>query len=1534
MELSDSDCREVEDVVVLEELTEDIIIRVLRLRYAKGAIYTNTGNVLMAINPFEQVPLYTDHILNIYRKAYLSKLDKLPPHPWKTAAKAYIQMFGDNRETCSLLKASTKPMRPQSVLVSGESGAGKTESTKIIMAFLAKISSLNRKRDSMGTIQCNVLEANTILDAVGNARTMRNDNSSRFGKYVKLHFDTSGELVGAGLDTFLLETTRVVRRNEDTERNFHIFYLLGSESDQSSREALKIRSLDTYTYLNSSGIYDRRDGIKDSDMLDQFKQSMSMLNIEPDDLQSLFKCFMAILTIGNVKFSSHTTTAGTVDIKVEESTQQFLTDVAELLEISPQELLQKFTTRTMVVVGDEVSVTLNETQAEELRDVFAKTLYSVIFAWLIEFLNVQLSTDDHSFDTYSLSATTGTPKYRRRSSHTIVTGIDQFGSRIRTDSDATATSVSAKNAGMIGILDIFGFEKQEHNGLEQLLINYANETLQKQYDEVMIDAEQAFYESENISWDFIEFPSNADCIELISSKGVSILSLLDEACLAPSGSDTSFIRQVYNVLSSHDRLHLTSRVKGSNAFGINHYAGTVIYSVSNFVKKNKNEIFPLEILTSSKNGFVTRMGKSASLDEVKGSGSSNGCSSPYAASPMKSGNNRKFLTATISNSFKKSVTQLLQTIDETQAHYVKCIKTNALNVKNNFDVELVSEQLRCNGIMQTIVVTRCGYPIRFTYDHFNDRYFSLMRALFKGKHFTIAAGVDAVIDRLRKALAAGEVTIRDSITSLNSIGGLNKTITKSSSNDGSVNNADLQGWGIQRGLTRVFLRYHEYAALDKMHNNTVGVMATTIQRVYRGFLCANVFRKMKKSAIQISRAFRQFQNRLYLMTQVLILQDFYRNYVCWHINRKWRAQWMICSFIYKHQSRVAERVMERKIVAARMITRWWMRLPFFISSHRKILLKSFFSDVIVPLQRGVRNRLAERKRKFALSNYRIKAEYKKSVETSRQADNKNNRKSVGIRKPSINTKLAAYNKPTGNRKSNGNSVSAGNGKSVGSSNSPSNSKSVRSSMSAGNRTPPQPPSIAPITPRKLRMTEEEGIPAWGIGNANADQRRMTIDESVSSRQSDVSCRDLLRANGQILWTIFSFYAQIKATIPGASVAIIKRNATKLVSVAGMINLLKDWSLIPFLCSQYKANILLKQQLAQEKVPSKFFSYSDFLTFICNLTSSYYKENDNRELLDKTKLLEDQFQWADDVIELKHLLTLMNTSDGRAKFSQSRNACLIPSFVGVDGSEAALTVYLESQQTSASNGTPQSTQQQDIVMPTFREIEMSEAVQLLMRKNESTLISLALRYCSSAKTPAVSTTPGSKKDSRKSHVAMTMDAVYSCLHDFEVCPLLCGKAALQALYSMVELRSSPTKGLQRGLNFSNFCELLDQVAQNCVFGTKRYHTPESRVRAMFHHMNSSRGRAKLNRDSNALIINPLTGLETTDPKLESNSTHRKNVTSKVSAMISSTPEKDSTWNLSPSRKKLPVSHYQHLRTIKTPPRSIERRESGGDERPEW
>jgi hypothetical protein len=1172
----------------------------------------------------------------------------------------------------------------------------KTETTKIIMAFLAKVSSLNRKRDSLGTIQCNVLEANTILDAVGNARTMRNDNSSRFGKYVKLHFDPAGELVGAGMDTFLLETTRVVRRNEDEERNFHIFYLLCSETDEEQRRSLKLRSPDTYTYLNSSGVYDRRDGVKDSDMLALFKTSMTMLNIEPDDMQSLLRCFMAILTVGNVQFVSRTTTAGTVDIKVTNSSQQYLSDTAELLEISSQDLLGSFTSRTMTVAGETLSVPLTSTQAEEVRDVFAKTLYSAIFAWIIEFLNVQLSTDDHSFDSYALS-TNGLPKTRRMSvrasSRSIKAGIDQFGSRIRSSSEASSTTPGS--VGMIGILDIFGFEKQAHNGLEQLLINYANETLQKQYDEVMIDAEQAFYASENISWDFIQFPSNKDCIDLISNKMSSVLTLLDEACLAPSGSDSSFIRQVYTALSKHKRLHLTSRIQGHKQFGIKHYAGTVIYSVADFVKKNKNEIFPLDLLKISENHFVTRIGQSADIEGNKtGSSASTSSSSSSSASErtkhMSSKNSKKFLIATISNSFKKSVAQLIETLQETQAHYVKCIKPNSLNVKSNFMTALVSEQLRCNGIMQTIVVTRCGYPIRFTYEHFNDRYSSLMRALSVGKECSISAGVDAIIDRLREALASGEIVIRDSVTSLDSVAGLQKSIKKSGSSE-SLNNSDLQGWGIQRGKTRVFLRYNEYGALEKMHDLLMGVLATRLQSAYRGYKCVQVFRTQKQAAVKISRAYVHYHNNLILMTSVLIMQDFFRNIVMRQVKRKKQAGVVIANLFYRYQSEIVKMVLLRKSKAILTIHKWWKNTAFYTNSVHRVFMRRIFAPIIIPLQRAARVKVANSRRIREISKYRI--------------------------------------------------------------------------------------SIAKTSPSKQIYTTPKKLKNEAVWHNGSPGPVPLLYEHVSDSASrdPVSCRDLLRANSQILWTIFVFYSKEKATIPGNSTSIAKRNSTHLVAASGMISLLKDWSLCPSLSSQYKANKLLKEELMCAKSSSsQLFSFTQFLSFISKLASSYYKENDARELTDKIKLLDDQFHWTEEVIALKHLLTIMNTSDGRTKFSQARNAGLIPSFVGVDGSEEALLVYLETQ-TSSSQSNSQSIQhgnlQKDII-PTFREVEMSDAVQLLMRKNESTLISLALRYCSSSAKTATPSTPGSKKESRKSHVVMPIDAVFSVLLDFEVCPILC------------------------------------------------------------------------------------------------------------------------------------------------------------------
>ena len=1161
----------------------------------------------------------------------------------------------------------------------------------------------------------------------------------------------------------------MVRRNQDAERNFHIFYLLCAEANQKQRERLKIRSPEIYTYLNSSGIYDRRDGVKDSDMLDLFKASMTMLNIEPEDMNSLLQCFMVILTVGNIQFESHTTTAGTVEITVVENTRQYLADAAELLAMSSEDLLGSFTTRTMSVASEHLSVTLTSTQAEEVRDVFAKTLYSVIFAWLIEFLNVQLSAEDLSFESFSLS-TEGLPKTRRRertSSTSIKAGIDQFGSRIRSYSDIS-TSMSGANSeppGMIGILDIFGFEKQTQNGLEQLLINYANETLQKQYDEVMIDTEQAFYASENITWDFIEFPSNKDCIDLIASKISSVLTLLDEACLAPSGSDASFIRQVYNGLRKHKRLHLTSRIEANSEFGIKHYAGTVIYSVTDFVKKNKNEIFPLALLKTSQNDFIKRLGHSADIEDKNTKNST--------ASTSK----KKFLTATISKSFKKSVSQLLSTLEETQAHYVKCIKPNSLNVKRNFMVDLVSEQLECNGIMQTIVVTRCGYPIRFTYQQFNDRYNSLMRALLVGKPYSISAGIEAIIHRLQQAIDSGEIIFKVNVTTLDSISGLQKTIKKSRSVDNLQTPNEFAGWGIQRGETRVFLRYNEYGALDTMHDIMVGVMATNIQRVFRGYKCAQNYRLQKHAAVQISKAYIFFHRNVLLMAAVLIMQDFVRNVVMVYIRRKQHARVVLEKLFYRFHCRLVEAAALRRSEAVCAIQGWWKHTPWVKAAPHRAHMDRVFSPVIRCFQQAVRDKLlAIRKaRILARRNSKSSKPVKRTVRSPSPAPS---RSSIPSRSPA----------PAKQHKSDVLVTPKKVKKSVGArSNSDSKSNSnVNSDKKI--KTNIDSPSNSDINSATTN-TNNNGDTANGNGGSKSsiDNRSDSFnngygndssnDRDVTPPRPPVSCRDLLKANSHILWSIFVFYSKDKASIPGNSMSSIKRNATRLVSTTGMISLLKDWSLIPSLSSQYKANHLLKEEMANDKSPSKLFAFTHFLSFINKLASSFYKDNDTRELTDKIKLLDDQLQWNEDVIVVKHLLTIMNTSDGRMKFSQARNTRLIPSFVGVDGSEDALLVHMETQ-TNSSHQSPQP----KAINPTFREVDMSEAVLLLMRKNESTLISLALRYCPPSKA-VVTTSPGfgnnngTKKDSRKSHVIMSMDAVYNCLHDFEVCPIICGYGLL-------------------------------------------------------------------------------------------------------------------------------------------------------------
>mmetsp|Transcript_13165 Transcript_13165/g.19836 ORF Transcript_13165/g.19836 Transcript_13165/m.19836 type:complete len:1526 (+) Transcript_13165:147-4724(+) len=1454
--------RTVEDVVLLPTLTETIILEVLEERYKDLNIYTNTGDVLLAVNPFQPVSLYTNAILEKYRRASRSNLKSYPPHPWKTATRAYLQMFGDDRQSTFSSRPAQSKMKFQSILVSGESGAGKTETTKIVMSYLARASSWNKygTEDSsraLGHIQRKVLQANPVLDAIGNARTIRNDNSSRFGKYIKLYFDPMGELQGAGLDTFLLETTRVVQQGPG-ERNFHIFYMLCAEPNDRDRVLYKIKPAQSYSYLNRSGIFDRRDGVLDRHLCAKFKESLSILGVDSEDIDGMLRCAMAVLTMGDIRFKSHTAASGDVVTTIEDSTRYALDDASELLGIPSETLLRGLTSKVMKVANEDLNVTLNSEQAEETRDVFAKTLYATMFSWTIEILNAKmLAVDTTSSNPEKGHSGNGAIPTTAKSFHRSVTSVvlDHSGARKATDETGYAL-FGDKNYGVIALLDIFGFESHDNNGLEQLLINYANEHLQKQFDEIMIEAEQELYISEGIEWDFIEFPSNRDCIDLIADRRSSVLTLLDEACIAPSGSDSSFANQVYSVLGGHSRLSVSAIGKGQQKFGIIHYAGNVEYNSRGFVAMNKNRIFPLaSVLKESSYEYVKKLGY-AVVEE-----------SPAASGKRRGQRTSKMLTATISNTFKDSVAKLIGTINDTEPHYIKCLKPNNENVREKFVVDRILDQLLYGGIMQTISIARSGFPIRFTYEQFYDRYYSLMRALMAAEgmdmgdggqssnYISVSSGIDLITSHLHDAFDTGNVVVQECISPIGTpLKRKRKGITKQLSASSIVSDSSLPQLpqvGIQHGATRIFLTHTGFKTLERIHNEMAGHYVLRIQSQYRRHVCSSQFQKWRHAAIVISRKYRSWVAYIKFWRALLLIQAFIREAVRKKMEERMSAADLICRMCMGVSKKLSYR---RKKWAARKLQRWYRSPHVKLFLSRRLLCKELFENIIYLLQRACRRRMVK---------------WHRDIEEARR------RRLIGN---PLNSTSTAHSK------------------------------------------------------------RKQGL--WVVGDLPASQPEPKIslmnghNTAKSDTSDSVTCRSMFKANSSILWPIFSFYCPNKALVPPQTMEPAKRNAAKIVTTDGVLSLLKDWGVIPMLLTAYKANNIINDPSICTGTPARkgnLISFSKFglvLMHIANFvvypngppadTVSPRRKGQSKGL--PTPEDSPLLGWG-----LRCVLTIMDRSGGRARFLRSRSTTLIPSFVGVEGSSAALPT-----QNSSNHEVCETKKERE---PTIREVDMSHEVQTLMRKNESTLLAMALRYSVTiSEKPdgdgSVTSDPGKefpetsspkvskrivrkssstkssagKKENRKDNVVMPFESVFTLLMDFGVCPDLCSKSMLQRLYDYVA-HLGGSKVISNGLTYNLFIELLDHVAQNCYYTTRTVHGPHSRVRTMFHVMNSSRGRMKLARETNATIIPPLTGLDSSDPMVnhKSSRSHMNGNTKSLSSHSRSSPNSPNSPSV-PLRKK--------------------------------
>ncbi|WJX12980.1 hypothetical protein P8452_03426 [Trifolium repens] len=523
----------VDDMTKLSYLHEPGVLQNLKARYELNKIYTYTGNILIAINPFQRLPhIYGAHMMQQYKGAPPGELS---PHVFAVADVAYRAMVNEGKSN--------------SILVSGESGAGKTETTKMLMQFLAFLG--GRAVTEGRTVEQQVLESNPVLEAFGNAKTVRNNNSSRFGKFVEIQFDESGRISGAAIRTYLLERSRVCQVN-DPERNYHCFYLLCA-APQEEIEKYKLGNPKSFHYLNQSQCYELAD-VNDAHEYLATRRAMGIVGISQKDQEAIFRVVAAILHIGNIDFAK----GKEIDSSVPKDNKAkfHLKTAAELLMCDADALEDALCKRVMITPEEVIKRSLDPGSATVSRDGLAKTIYSRLFDWLVYKINNSIGQDPNS-------------------------------------------------KSLIGVLDIYGFESFKLNSFEQFCINFTNEKLQQHFNQNLFKMEQEEYTKEQINWSYIEFVDNQDVLDLIEKKPGGIIALLDEACMFPKSTHETFANKLYQTFKKNKRF-IKPKLSQTD-FTIAHYAGEVTYQSDQFLDKNKDYVVPehQDLLIASKCPFVS-----------------------------------------------------------------------------------------------------------------------------------------------------------------------------------------------------------------------------------------------------------------------------------------------------------------------------------------------------------------------------------------------------------------------------------------------------------------------------------------------------------------------------------------------------------------------------------------------------------------------------------------------------------------------------------------------------------------------------------------------------------------------------------------------------------------------------------------------------------------------------------------------------------------------------------------------------------------
>jgi len=833
-----------DDLTSLSHLHEPAVVYCLSERYKQDCIYTYTGKVLLALNPFRPVGnVYGLETMQKYWNYALrgSSGIRPPPHVYALAEDAYRNLLRSLQHpfhsSGNHSSANQGQGQDQSILVSGESGAGKTVTTKIVLQYLTTLSqqgqssssssssshqhaNCNNKKNN-NTMEAQVLQSNPILESFGNARTVRNDNSSRFGKFLQLQFNARGTVTSASITTYLLEKVRLITQTEG-ERNYHIFYELLAGVTQGERHALKIGNFGVMDFrmTNTSGTYDRRDGVGDRETYKELRQAFNTVGFSQDEQMDLFRVASCLLHASNITFQPHKKEGH--DGSELELSNPSLRSAVDLLGVSVMALNAACCRLAIEARGETLYKNLSKSQAEKAMEALIKATYQGLFTYIVQRINsfITVRHDGDGGDNHNLS-----PKQHAQS-----------------NSDATAS---------IGVLDIFGFESFEENSFEQLCINFCNEALQQQFNKFVFKHEQEMYQQEGIEWSFIEFPDNQDVLDLIEKKRDGIISVLDEQCRLPRCTDNTFARALYDKCGEHDRFFASKTQQSSLTFSIQHYAGLVEYSAIDFLEKNKDELpkETTELLLNSSNPFVVALG--GILQESASTGNTtapNKSLKPGGRSPMRSPNPRNngssLLRESVGSQFCTQLRDLRARIGNTAPHYIRCLKPNDDLIPYNFQPLVIADQLRCAGVLEAIRVSRVGFPHRYSHEDFVDLYSVLCRTeltqLGKGARGREVCEilVDCLVPPIQSFLAhegGGEDVMEH-----------------------EPSKSRQTFLGLQMGRSKVFIRPKTFEALELLRGQKIELAAIKIQSVVRMFLSTIRYEISQIATIIIQTAIRRF----------------------------------------------------------------------------------------------------------------------------------------------------------------------------------------------------------------------------------------------------------------------------------------------------------------------------------------------------------------------------------------------------------------------------------------------------------------------------------------------------------------------------------------------------------------------------------------------------------------------------------------------------------------------------------------------------